>query len=268
MSSMLEVSNVSYSYGRAQVLYDVSFKAGEGEIVTIIGPNGAGKSTLLNVVARSHKLRRGNIRIAGQGTEKLAQAGVVKLGCVLVPEGRQVFSSLTVHDNLVLGGYVSRRSGTAKATIGKVFDIFPRLAERSNQLAGTLSGGEQQMLAIGRAMLSRPKVMLLDEPSLGLAPQMTARIMEVLGELRRESGLTIVLVEQNAHAALGLADRGYLMSGGRVLTSGTSAELKADKMVQQVYLGASVDSDRVPGPPGDAVPAPAQPSAALAPEAK
>lgn len=267
MSAMLEVSNVSYSYGRAQVLYDVSFAAAEGEIVTIIGPNGAGKSTLLNVVARSHKLRRGNIGMAGHGTERLSQAGVVKLGCVLVPEGRQVFSSLTVHDNLVLGGYVSRRAGTAKATIERVFDIFPRLSERSNQLAGTLSGGEQQMLAIGRAMLSRPKVMLLDEPSLGLAPQMTARIMEVLGELRRESGLTIVLVEQNAHAALGLADRGYLMSGGRVLTSGTSAELKADRMVQQVYLGAASDPDAArQGPPQQSTAG--QTSAALSAEAR
>ncbi|GAA3704589.1 ABC transporter ATP-binding protein [Arthrobacter ginkgonis] len=253
MSRMLEVANLDYSYGRAQVLFDVSFDADEGEIVTIIGPNGAGKSTLLNVVARSHRLRRGTIRIGGQATDRLSQAGVVKIGCVLVPEGRQVFSSLTVRDNLVLGGYVTRRDGAAKATVERVFDIFPRLAERSDQLAGTLSGGEQQMLAIGRAMLSRPKVMLLDEPSLGLAPQMTARIMDVLGELRRESGLTIVLVEQNAHAALGLADRGYLMSGGRMLASGTSAELKADKIVQQVYLGASAEPEPERASPGTAI---------------
>jgi len=243
MTLALDVRNLSFSYGRTQVLTDISFHADEGEIITIIGPNGAGKSTLLNVVARSHRLRTGSVTVVGMDTAHFSQAAVVKTGCVLVPEGRQVFSSLSVRDNLVLGGYTDRRSGQSKYLIEEVFEIFPRLRERADQLAGTLSGGEQQMLAIGRAILSRPTVMLLDEPSLGLAPQMTARIMAVLGELRDRSGLTIVLVEQNAHAALELADRGYLLSGGRVVLNGTAAALRADKTIQRVYLGAAPDDE-------------------------
>lgn len=239
MSVALQISNLSFAYGRTQVLDDVSIKANDGEIVTIIGPNGAGKSTLLNVVARSHRLRQGAVAIGGRDTAGLSQAAVVRRGCVLVPEGRQVFSSLSIHDNLQLGGYTNYRSGKAKELMDDVYSIFPRLKERSSQRAGTLSGGEQQMLAIGRAIMSEPSVLLLDEPSLGLAPQMTARIMTVLGELRERNGLTIVLVEQNAHAALDLADRGYLLSGGRVVLEGSSQALRSDRTIQQVYLGSA-----------------------------
>jgi branched-chain amino acid transport system ATP-binding protein len=242
MTTAIAVANLNFSFGHAKILHDVAFHADEGEIVTIIGPNGAGKSTLLNVVARTLSLRSGSVMVSGKDTAGLSQAAVVKQGCVLVPEGRQVFASLTVMDNLVLGGYVRRRTRRSKELIDSVFEIFPRLMERAAQPAGTLSGGEQQMLAIGRAIMSQPSVMLLDEPSLGLAPQMTARIMTVLGQLRERSGLTIVLVEQNVHAALGLADRGYLFSGGRVVVEGSSAALRADATVQQVYLGGSPET--------------------------
>ena len=238
MTLALDIAHLSFSYGRTRVLDDVSISVGEGEIVTIIGPNGAGKSTLLNVVARSHRLRAGTVTVAGRDTATLSQAAVVKHGCVLVPEGRQVFSSLSVHDNLELGGYTNRRAGQGARLMARVYATFPRLKEREHQRAGPLSGGEQQMLAIGRAIMSDPTLLLLDEPSLGLAPQMTARIMAVLAELRERTGLTILLVEQNAHAALGLADRGYLLSGGRVVLEGTSAVLSDDPTIRQVYLGA------------------------------
>lgn len=237
MNKAVEVSNVSFAYGRAQVLRDVSFHADEGEIVTIIGPNGAGKSTLLNIIARSHRLRRGTVSVGGVGTNAMRQAQVVKTGCVLVPEGRQVFSTLSVEDNLRLGGYTKRRD--FKRLVDEVYGYFPRLLERRDQLAGTLSGGEQQMLAVGRAYMSEPSVMLLDEPSLGLSPQMTAQVMAVLGKLRRDRGLTIVLVEQNAHAALGLADRGYLLNGGEFVLEGTALELRDNPTVQRIYLGGA-----------------------------
>lgn len=246
MSAALDVSNVSFSYGRARVLRDVSFHAGAGEIITVIGPNGAGKSTLLNVIARSHRLRRGSVTVMGADTRSMRQAQVVKSGCVLVPEGRQVFATLSVEDNLQLGGYTRRRE--YKRLADEVYGYFPRLFERRSQLAGTLSGGEQQMLAVGRAYMSEPSVMLLDEPSLGLSPQMTAQVMAVLGKLRRDRGLTIVLVEQNAHAALGLADRGYLLSGGEFVLEGTASELRADPMIQHIYLGGGASSEPVVSP--------------------
>lgn len=247
MSDILEVSGLSFAYGRARVLQDLSFTVQKGEIVTIIGPNGAGKSTLLNVVARSLKLRSGEITVAGRNTARMTQSQVVRNGCVLVPEGRQVFSTLSVADNLQLGGYTRRRERSAKRLMGEIFEIFPRLQERSDQLAGTLSGGEQQMLAIGRAYMSQPKVMLLDEPSLGLAPQVTAQVMNVLGDLRQREGLTIVLVEQNALAALRLADRGYLLSGGRVVLEGDSAKLRDDPQIRHVYLGGAGSDKPVTG---------------------
>lgn len=242
MNPALEVENVDFAYGRAVVLDGVSITAQEGEIITIIGPNGAGKSTLLNVIARSHRLRAGTVRVGGHDTSGHTQAAVVRRGCVLVPEGRQVFASLSVHDNLRLGGYTRGRGRAARERIDEVYAVFPRLRERERQHAGTLSGGEQQMLAIGRALMSEPTVLLLDEPSLGLAPQMTQRIMAVLGELRERTGMTIVLVEQNAHAALALADRGYLLSGGRVVLEGDSAALQADPTIQHIYLGAAPDA--------------------------
>jgi branched-chain amino acid transport system ATP-binding protein len=247
----LEVRGLSYSYGSAKVLDGVDFHVDEAEIVTLIGPNGAGKTTLLNVVARSLRLREGTVLLAGTDTRRHSQAEMVRQGCLLVPEGRQVFAALTVEDNLLLGRYVRRREGLASSHLARVYELFPRLWERSRQLAGTLSGGEQQMLAIGRAMMGEPRVMLLDEPSLGLSPQLVERIMGALSQLR-EQGVTIVLVEQNAFAALRLADRGYLLQTGRVVSSGSSAELSEDPTVRHVYLGAA--KDEAPNEPRAASP--------------
>jgi branched-chain amino acid transport system ATP-binding protein len=245
----LEVSGLSFKYGRAQVLDGVDFYVDEGEVVAVIGPNGAGKSTLMGVISRALRLREGRILFNGEDTARHTQADMVRQGCLLVPEGRQVFSSMTVEDNLLLGTYVRRRQAEPKTELGQVYDLFPKLQERSRQLAGTLSGGEQQMLAIGRAMMGKPKLMLLDEPSLGLAPQMVQRIMDALARLRSE-GLTIVLVEQNARAALRLADRGYLLHTGRVLLSGSADELSQDPMVRHAYLGGdpSASSAVIDGP--------------------
>lgn len=253
MSTALEVKDLSFSYGRAQVLNGVSFDAEEGEIVTIIGPNGAGKSTLLNVIARSHRLRRGSVQVMGKNTAGMRQNQVVRSGLVLVPEGRQVFATLSVADNLELGGYTKRTERKTKQRMDEVYGYFPRLLERKDQLAGTLSGGEQQMLAVGRAYMSQPSVMLLDEPSLGLSPQMTAQVMSVLGKLRRETGLTIVLVEQNANAALALADRGYLLSGGEFVLEGSAAQLRDDPTIRHIYLGGAASSRPVEGALGAAL---------------
>jgi branched-chain amino acid transport system ATP-binding protein len=244
----LEIDNVEFAYGRAQVLNGISFSVDEGEIVTIIGPNGAGKSTLLNVLARSFRMRSGAVRLFGQDTGNYSQSTMVREGLVLVPEGRQVFAALKVEDNLQLGAYQKRRAPKSeeREVVERVFELFPRLKDRRNQLAGTLSGGEQQMLAVGRAMMARPRVMLLDEPSLGLAPQVTAKIMDVLAQLRREEGLTIVLVEQNAIAALNLADRGFLLSGGDFIVQGTAKELRDNPQVQHVYLGGTADDSPLP----------------------
>lgn len=250
MPEALTAEDVSFTYGRAQVLHQVSFTVDQGEIVTVIGPNGAGKSTLLNVIARSHRLRRGTVTVNGRNTARMRQSQVVKAGCVLVPEGRQVFSTLSVEDNLVLGAYTRRRHGGSKDVREQVYSYFPRLQERRSQLAGTLSGGEQQMLAVGRAMMSQPTIMLLDEPSLGLSPQMTHQVMTVLGRLRRDAGLTIVLVEQNANAALALADRGYLLSGGEIRLEGSSAQLRDDPTIRHIYLGGEQSSDKVPNKVG------------------
>lgn len=238
----LELQDLEFAYGRAEVLRGVSLSVRPREIVAIIGPNGAGKSTLLNVVSRALRPRSGRILVHGEDTTALAQPALVRRGLVLVPEGRQVFASLSVEDNLVLGRYVRRREKGLEEDLEHVYALFPRLRERRRQLAGTMSGGEQQMLAIGRAMIVQPRVILLDEPSLGLAPQMVERIMDALATLRVE-GLTIVLVEQNARAALDLADRGYLLRSGTVVREGTSAELAADPLVQEVYLGGSAVPD-------------------------
>ncbi len=243
---LLNASGLHFSYGNARVLEGVDLTVERGEIVTLIGPNGAGKSTLLNVVSGALRAKAGRLQLDGQDTSRAAQPSMVKQGCILVPEGRQVFTSLSVTDNLLLGAYVHRRDRSESASgLDKVYELFPRLAERSRQLAGTLSGGEQQMLAVGRAMMGRPKLMLLDEPSLGLSPQMVHRIFNALAQLR-EQGVTILLVEQNALAALRLADRGYLLQNGRVIAQGTSKQLADDPMVRHVYLGSSPGGANAP----------------------
>ena len=243
--SLLDVTGLHFSYGSARVLEEVDISVNQGEIVTLIGPNGAGKSTLLNVVSQALRAKRGRLQFADEDVTRASQAAMVKKGCILVPEGRQVFSSLSVEDNLLLGGYVHRRDRSGGKTLAEVYELFPRLYERTSQPAGTLSGGEQQMLAVGRAIMGRPKLMLLDEPSLGLSPQMVHRIFNALSQLR-DQGLTILLVEQNALAALRLADRGYLLRNGQVIAQGTSEELANDPLVRHVYLGSAPDETIAP----------------------
>lgn len=241
--SLLKVTDLHFSYGKAHVLRGVSLSVDEGEIVTLIGPNGAGKTTLLNVLAQALRSQHGRIALDGRDMTRAGQIQMVRSGCILVPEGRQVFGALSVDDNLALGGYTHRsdRSGSDRI-LRQVYDIFPRLKERARQPAGTLSGGEQQMLAIGRAMMGRPRLMLLDEPSLGLSPQLVQRIFDALAILR-DQGLTILLVEQNALAALQLVDRGYLLQNGEIVIEGTSTELAGNARVRHVYLGGSSDAD-------------------------
>jgi branched-chain amino acid transport system ATP-binding protein len=235
---MLEVRQLSSGYGKLRVLHDVSLLVAEREIVVILGANGAGKSTLLRtlsglIVATTGSARFDGQELLGQESYRLARAGICH-----VPEGRGIFADQSVHDNLELGafGWARGRRGRMAAEVDRVYGIFPVLAERRHQRAGTLSGGQQQMVAIGRALMARPRIVLLDEPSLGLAPLVVRAIFQTIRQLR-EAGLSILLVEQNARAALSLADRAYVLSTGRIVTSGTAVDLAADRQVQQSYLG-------------------------------
>jgi branched-chain amino acid transport system ATP-binding protein len=236
---MLRVEGVSTFYGRIQALREVSLAVREGEIVAVIGSNGAGKSTLLNTISGILPARAGSIFFAGEPIVRCSPEQIVRLGISQVPERRQIFSSMSVMDNLVLGAYHrSRRDGHAAVArdLDFVFEIFPRLRERVHQTAGTLSGGEQQMLALGRGWMAKPRLLLMDEPSLGLAPLMAKEIFRVSGALR-DHGTTILLVEQNAHAALALADRAYVIEAGQVVLEGEAADLATDERVQKAYLG-------------------------------
>ena len=237
---VIEVSGLRFAYGPVQVLHGVDLVVEEGEIVCVIGPNGAGKTTLLNVLGGAHRARGGSVRLRGDDVTRASQRSLVRRGLTLVPEGRQVFASMTVDDNLALGAYARRRAVDGDRQRDLVFELFPRLAERRAQLAGTLSGGEQQMLAIGRALMSDPSVLLLDEPSLGLAPQFVSLIMRTVARLR-DSGRTIVLVEQNAKAALRLADRAYLLETGAMRADGPAAAMARDPRVVAAYLGGDAD---------------------------
>lgn len=241
---MLEIRDVSTFYGNIRALKEVTLEVQRGEIVSLIGANGAGKTTLLNTISGVVPPRQGQIWLAGQDITRLSAEAIVGLGISHVPERRQVFGALNVHDNLLLGAYLRlhRREGQAvKQDIEYIFGLFPILKERQKQLAGTLSGGEQQMLAIGRGLMARPKVLLLDEPSLGLAPILAHEILQVTRQLKATQ-TTILLVEQNARAALEIADRGYVLENGRVVLSGTAHDLMTNQEVQQAYLG------RAPGP--------------------
>ena len=237
---MLDVEGVVAGYGRISVLHDVSLHAGSGEIVTLVGANGAGKSTLLKVVAGLLVPIAGRIVLGGEDVTAVPVHRRVGRGIVLVPEGRMLFSAMTVDENLTLGAYLRSGRGARSATDAdraRVFELFPVLSDRLDQPAATLSGGEQQMLAIGRALMSDPQVLLLDEPSLGLAPKVTREIFAVLERLR-DSGLTIVLVEQDAKLALKYAERGYVMRTGSVVLEGPAVDLLANDDVRLIYLGA------------------------------
>jgi branched-chain amino acid transport system ATP-binding protein len=238
---MLRLKNINTYYGKVHALKNVSLHLAEGEIVTLIGANGAGKTTILNTISGVTPASVGEVLFNKQAVTALPPDQVVKLGISQVPEGRQVFKQLSVADNLELGAYLRYRSREAKSAIhrdmGQVYALFPRLEERRKQLAGTMSGGEQQMLAIGRALMANPKLLLLDEPSMGLAPLVVQEIFRVLEQLRRENGTTILLVEQNAKAALKLADRGYVLETGKVILEGPADELMENAEVKRAYLG-------------------------------
>jgi len=235
---MLQVKNLTAYYGRIAALHGVTCHVSQGEIVALIGANGAGKTTLLNALCGLVQCK-GKVMFDGQPLTGLTPEAVVARGISQVPEGRQIFAPLTVAENLELGAYLrfrQRQRQDIATDLEKTYTLFPRLAERRRQVAGTLSGGEQQMLAIGRALMARPRLLLLDEPSLGLAPKFIATIMETVRRLRTE-GVTILMVEQNARAALSIADRGYVLETGRLLLGGPAADLLADRQVTRAYLG-------------------------------
>jgi len=236
---LLKIRNLQTFYGRIRVLDNVSLSVKPGEIVTLIGANGAGKSTMLNCISSLIPSREGEILFQGQRINGQPPEAIVRLGICQVPEGRQIFQPLTVLENLELGAYLRfarRERSSIQQDLNMVFSLFPVLSERSNQVSGTLSGGEQQMLAIGRALMSRPKLLLLDEPSMGLAPRVVVDIFHTISRLRHE-GLTILVVEQNARAALKIADRGYVLETGRIILQGSAAELLEDQDVKRAYLG-------------------------------
>ncbi len=232
---MLAVSNLTSRYGRIEVLHGISLEVRTGEVVTLVGSNGAGKSTLLRAISGVQPVSSGSIMFDEQAIGKWRPHVRVAKGIAQVPEGRQIFTPLTVDENLRLGG-ITRRDDGVSADLAEMYAMFPALGEFRNKTAGTLSGGQQQMLAIGRALMARPKLLLLDEPSMGLAPVLVEQIFTTIGMLKAR-GLTILLVEQNANAALAIADRGYVIETGRIVTTGTGKELLSDERVRNAYLG-------------------------------
>jgi branched-chain amino acid transport system ATP-binding protein len=233
---MLKIEDINVYYGNIHALKGVSLDINEGEIVTLIGANGAGKSTLLKTISGLLKPKNGSILFEGQSISgKVAQA-IVKQGLSHVPEGRRVFANMSVEENLELGAYLRKDKQGIKDDFEKVYNLFPRLLERRKQLSGTLSGGEQQMLAMGRALMARPKLLLLDEPSMGLAPLLVKTIFRIIEEINK-SGTTILLVEQNANMALSIADRAYVIETGKIVLSGSSDELNQSDQIRMAYLG-------------------------------
>ncbi|HUL59787.1 MAG TPA: ABC transporter ATP-binding protein [Anaeromyxobacteraceae bacterium] len=242
---MLRLRNVEAGYGALRVLRRVTLHVAAGEIVTLLGANGAGKTTLLRTIAALVRARGGEILFQGADVRRLPADRIVALGCSLVPEGRQVFAAMPVHENLLLGATVQVRRGRRReveADLRRVYGLFPVLEGRADQLAGTLSGGEQQMLAIARALMARPALMMLDEPSMGLAPLVVKEIFGIVRRVREE-GTTVLLVEQNARSALRIATRGYVLENGRITLHGTAEELLSNRDVQRAYLGADVDAE-------------------------
>lgn len=237
MGEMLSVKNINVYYGSIHAIKDISFHVNEGEIVTLIGANGAGKTTTMHAISGLLKLQSGEINYCGQTISKMEAHKIIRLGLAQVPEGRRVFSGLTVQQNLQMGAYTRRDGKEAiQNDFDMVFDLLPRLKERRNQPAGTLSGGEQQMLAMGRALISHPKLLMLDEPSMGLAPILVGQIFAIIRELH-QSGTTILLVEQNAEMALQVADRAYVLESGKIALSGTGHELAESDSIKKAYLG-------------------------------
>jgi branched-chain amino acid transport system ATP-binding protein len=233
---MLEVENVSAGYGMVQILWNVSFKIKEKEIVSIIGPNGAGKTTLVKTITGLLPPKNGAIRFKGESIEKLPPYEIVKKGINLIPEGREIFPRMTVEENLRLGAYIVNDKNTVKETKEKVYQIFPVLRKKEKLLAQTLSGGEQQMLVIGRSLMSNPELLILDEPSLGLAPIIVEKVLDTLSKIN-EDGVTILLVEQNIRDSLNIANRGYVLEEGKIIIEGKGRELLANNHIKEVYLG-------------------------------
>ncbi len=235
---MLEIKNLDVYYGAIHALDHVSLSVQQGEIVSLIGANGAGKSTTLRTISGLIRAKKGEVIFEGQSIAKTPPHKIVEMGIGHVPEGRRVFARMSVEENLELGAYIRSDKAGIKSSMQEVYDRFPRLFERRKQKAGTLSGGEQQMLAIGRALMSKPRVLLLDEPSMGLAPLLVKEIFNIVEEINRDQGVTILLVEQNAHMALSVASRGYVLETGRIVLEGAAKDLAANPEVQKAYLGA------------------------------
>ena len=233
--SLLKVDNIHVYYGAIHAIKGISFEVNEGEIVTLIGANGAGKSTTLNTVAGLLRPRSGQVTFDGKNLAGVPASKVVSLGMALCPEGRRIFQQMSVRENLEMGGY-TRPASEIEGSLEDVFQRFPRLKEREKQVAGTLSGGEQQMLAMGRALMSKPKLLMLDEPSMGLAPILVEQIFDIIAELHA-AGTTILLVEQNAQMALSIANRAYVLGTGKITMSGAAADVLADDRVRAAYLG-------------------------------
>ena len=235
--ALLEVKNLEVFYGVIQALKGISFEVNEGEIVTLIGANGAGKTTTMQSIMGLIPVGKGSsVFYGGKEITKMPCHRIVRLGITQVPEGRRVFQELTVYENLLMGAYIENSKAEIKNDIENIYEMFPRLKERKNQVAGTLSGGEQQMLAIGRAMMSHPKLLMLDEPSMGLSPLLVDQVFDIIKTLHRR-GMTILLVEQNAEKALKVADRAYVLENGKIRYSGTGAELAGSEDIKKAYLG-------------------------------
>jgi branched-chain amino acid transport system ATP-binding protein len=233
---LLRVEDLEVAYGKIQALWGVTFEIPEGEIIAVVGANGAGKTTTLKTISGLLRPKAGRVSLGNRRLERLSPAEIVELGVVHVPEGRKLFPEMTVLDNLLIGGYPRAARTHRRRRLEEVFAVFPRLAERRRQLAGTLSGGEQQMVAIGRGLMAGPKILMLDEPSLGLAPILVQEMFRVIGEINR-AGVTVLLVEQDTEHALALAHRGFVLESGRVVLSGTGRELLANARIREAYLG-------------------------------
>lgn len=236
MSTLLSVDNLTVHYGAIQALRGISFSVDEGEIITLIGSNGAGKTTTLHAISNIIKKSSGTVTFQGQDVSSTSADSIVRTGLIQVPEGRRIFSNLTVRENLEMGAYTRKDKAEIKADMENVFELFPRMKERLKQLAGTLSGGEQQMLAMGRALMAKPKLLLLDEPSMGLAPILVDEIFSIIQKINKD-GTTILLVEQNAFKALSIADRAYILETGAIIKTGAASELISDDSVRSAYLG-------------------------------